>query len=188
LDPLDAGFKESLLDNAAKLYLGAKGHGIFGCLPHGFMKNLVDGLKKYPCLSNATRDTVRNHVMRWQKKDQEESDDEIPDEQEQAVVTPPPDNDHESCGGCPKGSTNAAKAEENNNYLSALEWAAEELHDMQQALDQRLPRGTIASILAEVQKKFNLMQPIKRSTIQARVKHGNFKGRMKSPMEETALL
>jgi hypothetical protein len=120
LTPLDKGFKEALLGNAVKQLLDERAKN-GGATPHRLMKKLVEGLKKYPCLSDAKRSTLHNHVARYIKKKEAENGvgtETVSPEAPPRTVTPPT-IDNRTKGGRPKGSTMEAKLKQDQAHQDA---------------------------------------------------------------------
>ncbi|MGL5935836.1 MAG: hypothetical protein ACRCZI_09465, partial [Cetobacterium sp.] len=71
------------------------------------------------------------------------------------------------------------------DHDAAIEWCAQELYARREASGNRLPKGTLVTIIQYARERFGLdeSQVIKPKTIESRVMRSNFKGRMRSPME-----
>ena len=102
-----------------------------------------------------------------------------------AMVIPPPPGaaeDGEECpplesrlggkGGRPKGTTNLAKLQKEQQSKLALDWAIEEM--LKSRVNGRVPRGKWPKILEEAKEKFPLAdaQQLQYGTVKKRMKNG----------------
>ena len=184
-------FKIGILDAAVKSIEEEQSKNN-GKLPYGYMRNLLQDLKRNPCLADANRHTIYNHIQ--QKKELERSKREAEDSQRAAIVSPMnvPEEEEDAtnaarpAGGRPKGSTKAQKAKQEADYEAAVEWASVQLRDKQWAANgTNLANGVLKDIIIEATAKFGVThKEITAESIRSRVKRNNVHGRAKSMMHD----
>jgi hypothetical protein len=149
---------------------------------------VLQELRKNELLKYATKDTIRNHVVKRQHQQATTNSPKGNDADRAATISPDPQATVVvNKGGRPQGTTKEVARLAKEAHATAMEWAKVQLIDKREEVDgNQLPDGTLKALIKEANAMFKLTggNVILVEDVRTRAKRGrSITGRMKSPLE-----